>query len=521
MTNTFLIGAVTAVGAAVCARLWWRVRGSNRALRRELDSARGVQQQLRQLELQLRRRADIQPTTLWEWDLDAGKMNLADEFLALAGYERDDLGDDLPPLLRLVHPEDLLRLRTIFEDYLERRSAECQTEFRVRCADGRYLWIQTRAVAVRREDGTAQKVLGSLTDITSRIEAVEQMNRLFNLSIDMLAVVDFDQYAQQLNPAWVRVLGWSRDELMDRPLEEFAIEEDRATLATAFGELTQGRPLEGLECRFVCRDGGWRWLAFTAFPYQDRKTVFAVARDITAQKEAENQQAVFQERLRGFRNQLSVVEDRQRQELAAAIHDGVAQQLFGLRAQLTLLKYPERLSDYKGVVQTAMDIVDETMVEARSLSFELFPPVLYQGGLEGALRWLTHHYGERTGQVCRFATEGQGPELPQDTRAMLYQCVRELLNNVRKHATAQRVDAVLRLGEEQLEIEVSDDGSGFEPAGPEDLATDMSGGFGLFSIRERVASVGGEVRITAAPGAGTRVLLRVPVPEGSPPRDEI
>jgi PAS domain S-box-containing protein len=512
MTDRLLFAAPLAVLLGLCVLLWWRQRRRVRILARELAALQDVESQLRRLELQLRRRADTAPSTLWDWQVGTPHLNLAEEFLTLTGYSRAESGNRLRDLLMLVHPDDRMRLRAIFEDYLEKRTPDCETEFRLRCADGRYLWILTRAVAVWREDGTAERMLGSLTDITSRVEAEEQMNRLFNLSIDMLAVVGFDQNIQQLNPAWVRVLGWSRDDLMARRLEEFATDEDRPEVARAFGQLAQGRPLEGFECRFVCRDGSWRWLAFTAFPYPDRQTVFAVARDITAQKEATSQRAVYQERLRQLRNQLAVVEDRQRQELASAIHDGVAQQLFGLRAQLTLLKYPERLSDYLAVVQTALDILDETMVEARALSFELFPPVLYQGGLDDALRWLAHNYSERTGQSCTFVAEGSGPELPQDTRAMLYQCMRELLNNVRKHATAQRVDAVLRRGEDYLEIAVADDGSGFVPPAPEELAADEEGGFGLFSIRERVASVGGEVVIESAPGAGTRVTLRVPVP---------
>ena len=511
---TFLVGGLI----TACAFGWW-ASWRERKLRKEVEALRNTESQLRQLEMQVRRRADIAPSTLWEWDVVTGRMHLAERFLELTGYAEDDRTNRMRDLLLLVHPDDRKRLRKIFGDYLEHRAPDCETEFRLRCADGRYLWILTRAVATWNKDGTPERVIGSFTDITSRMDAEEQRVRLFNLSIDMLAVVGFDQYVQQLNPAWVRVLGWSRDDLMGRPLEEFAVEDDRSIISGAFAQLAAGERLEGLECRFVCRDGSSRWLAFTAFPYADRKTVFTVARDITSQKEADSQRALFQERLRQLRNQLSVVEDRQRQELAAAIHDGLAQQLFGLRAQITLLKYPERLSDYEGVVQTAMDVLDQTMIEARSLSFELFPPVLYQMGLEGALQWLTHQYGERTGQACHFSTEGQGEELPQDTRAMLYQCVRELLNNVRKHATAQRVEVVLSWTSEGTEVEVVDDGIGFIVSNPEELEVGAlaARGFGLFSIRERVTSVGGSVHIDATPGVGTCVVLRVPAPGGTSP----
>jgi PAS domain S-box-containing protein len=494
----------------------WRRRYGRLVL--EVEARAETTVQLQQLAAHLQQRADTAPSALWEWNVRTGEIRLAGRFLELTGYPGEELPQRVEEVLALVHPDDRPRLETVFRDYLERRTADCVTEFRLRGADGRYLWILARANATWDDEDRPERVVGSFTDITGRVEAEEQRVRLFNLSIDMLAVIDFDQYVQQLNPAWVRVLGWSRDDLMARPLGEFALAEDREVMAEAFTQLQAGEPLEGIACRFECRDGSWRWLAFTAFPYPDRKTVFAVARDITVQKETEEQQAVYQERLRQLRNQLSVVEDRERQELAAAIHDGLAQQLFGLRAQITLLKYPDRLADYEGVVATALEVLDQTMVAARSLSFELFPPVLYQVGLEGALQWLTHHYEERTGQTCRFTLAGAGPELPQDTRAMAYQSVRELLNNVRKHATASRVDVTLDWRNGETVIEVGDDGCGFVPADRERLADDPveGGGFGLFSIGERIRSVSGTFRIDSAPGQGTRAQLRIPDAEERP-----
>ena len=511
-----LAGLAVLVVVGLVVRRWPRGRGPDP--RSEIIVPHAADVPLEQLESRLLGRTDVSSANLWEWTARTGKIQLAGRFVDLTSYDLEDVPRTVPEALELAHPDDRTRVHAIFEDYLTGRSPDCETECRLRCADGRYLWLRLRALATWDDHDRLLRLVGSFTDITARVEAEEQRVRLFNLSIDMLAVVGFDGVVQQLNPAWVRVLGWSRDDLMSRTLAEFTLEEDRPRMEEALAELRDGQPLEGIECRLVCLNGSRRWLSFTAFPYPDRKTIFAVARDITAHKEAEEQQAVYQERLRHLRNQLSLVEDRQRRELADAIHDGLAQQLFGLRAQITLLKYPERLSDYQGVVATAIEVLDETMVEARSLSFELFPPVLYQVGLEGALEWLAHQYEERSGQTCHFEVAGEASyedNLPQDLRAMAYQSVRELLNNVRKHATANRVDVVLDWQPEQVRLSVVDDGCGFEFSDLDrlEIATATASGFGLFSIRERVRSVDGAMVIETSPGQGTSVHLDFPMPE--------
>ena len=363
-----------------------------------------------------------------------------------------------------------------------------------------------------RAGGDVQRLPGPPTYNSQRIEAEEERDRLFNLSLDMLAVVGYDQRLQQVNPAWVRVLGWSRDDLMAAPLTSFVHPQDRAATEDLFARMRDSEVVENYECRLTCRDGSHRWLSFNSFPYPDHEVIFTVGRDVTAHKADEQQLLETQERLRSLGKQLALVEDRQRRELAMAIHDGLAQQLFGLRAQITLLKYPEKLADQPEVVERAIGILDETMTRARTLSFELFPPVLYEVGLEAALQWLTHAWGERTGIACRFAVVEYGAELPEDSRAMAYQCVRELLANVQKHAGASLVTVGIDDEGEELVLTVIDDGRGFDPA-PEErrVGSDEMAGFGLFSIRERLRSVGGSVRIDSGPGRGTRVYLRFPV----------
>ena len=169
------------------------------------------------------------------------------------------------------------------------------------------------------------------------------------------------------------------------------------------------------------------------------------------------------------------------------------------------------------MVAGILEILDETLVQARSLTFELFPPVLYEVGLAEALEFLGRQFEQRTGIACEVDTWAEGCDLPEDLRMMAYQSARELLTNVRKHAAADQVTLRLRDEQAMVHLSVRDNGQGFDPQAVEAAVPSAStGGFGLFSLRERLRSVGGALRIESRPGHGCLVELTFPAPPSAP-----
>ncbi len=108
--------------------------------------------------------------------------------------------------------------------------------------------------------------------------------RLFEHSPDLLCVAGFDGHFKKLNPVWERTLGWTPGELCSRPWLDFVHPEDRAATIAAGETLLAGRPLYDFENRYLCRDGSWRWLSWHSFPLPAERRIYAVARDVTAQK---------------------------------------------------------------------------------------------------------------------------------------------------------------------------------------------------------------------------------------------
>ena len=114
-------------------------------------------------------------------------------------------------------------------------------------------------------------------------------DRFFDLSIDMLCCLDFSGYFKRLNPAWERTLGYTREELMSRPFIEFVHPDDRERTLSQNGAVRSGGQALGFENRYMCKDGSYRWLLWNAAPDRDHGLIYAVARDMTERKRAEDE----------------------------------------------------------------------------------------------------------------------------------------------------------------------------------------------------------------------------------------
>jgi PAS domain S-box-containing protein len=119
-----------------------------------------------------------------------------------------------------------------------------------------------------------------------RKRAEEELSRFFTLSLDLLCVAGFDGYFRRVNPAWERVLGYTKEELLARPYMEFVHPDDRNTTATAAGTLAGGGQVFNFENRYRARNGTYRWLEWASVPYPSERLIYGAARDITERKEA-------------------------------------------------------------------------------------------------------------------------------------------------------------------------------------------------------------------------------------------
>jgi signal transduction histidine kinase/DNA-binding NarL/FixJ family response regulator len=215
------------------------------------------------------------------------------------------------------------------------------------------------------------------------------------------------------------------------------------------------------------------------------------------------------EKLRVMANALSSAEQEERRRLAQVLHDDLQQMLVAIRLRLSNLESVVVGTSLGPTVSSINEIVDNAITASRSLTMELSPPILRES-LPRVMEWLGQWFESRHGLHVEVNAEPDTREPSEEAKKFLFQAVRELLMNVRKHAGVERATLRIFSDRDSVAIEVRDGGKGFDPAG---MAAPERSAFGLFSIRERVEMLGGTFEITSAAGKGAACVIRVPVLE--------
>jgi PAS domain S-box-containing protein len=314
-----------------------------------------------------------------------------------------------------------------------------------------------------------------------------------------------------VNPGAEKLTGYPQADLYRMKLWEFIHPDHRETMqeweTNRHGDTTIPHHAE---LRFITKQGNERWVDFTWgwIKFQDNPATLASAFDITERKLGE-------EKLRSLASELSSTEERERRRLATYLHDTIGQTLAFCKMKIRLLQRSLPQEDVEPKLQEIRELVEQSITDTRSLTYELSPPVLYELSFVAAMEWLVNQLAQRH-QLIITLEDDKGPkQFSDELRVFLFHAVREILINVAKHAEARRVAVSLHNTGAKVKVVVQDDGVGFRfPVG--ELAASLTGGFGLFNVRERLRHFGGDFEIESTPGKGTRVSLIAPMcmPEG-------
>lgn len=231
--------------------------------------------------------------------------------------------------------------------------------------------------------------------------------------------------------------------------------------------------------------------------------IWCVAHDITEILELNSRLTRERERLKAYAHQLLNAEERARRTTAKDLHDGIGQTLTGMAMSLEVARAqaPQAAPLLDEVRANLRQVQDHT----RNMIADLSPPGLYELGLAPALQWLAVHFRSqeklRVQLDCTIEEDAIGMEL----RVLVFKLVRELLRNVVKHSGVDSARVKVRGNAERLAVEVEDTGRGFE--WQMEMFGPRPGRFGLWSIGDRVADMGGQFSVDSAPGHGSRFKL--------------
>jgi len=226
---------------------------------------------------------------------------------------------------------------------------------------------------------------------------------------------------------------------------------------------------------------------------------------------AEQKLHEYHQKLRSLASQIALAGQHERRKIATELHDQIGQSLAVSLMQLESLRQENTGTNIDQPLAKVCQLLERTIQETRTMVFDLGSPVLYRDGFVAAVRdWLTEHV-EKVHEIrCSFFDDGQPKPLDQDILVLLFQSVREILLNVVKHAQAQNIRVATAKENDYIKVTIEDDGVGFETE-RNGFIPGRTGGFGLFSIRERFDHFHGKLDIQSEPGQGTKVSLAAPL----------
>ena len=335
-------------------------------------------------------------------------------------------------------------------------------------------------------------------------ESDDLFRQICEAAPDGIIVVDGDGCVVLANAQAEKMFGYDRTDVVGTRVEQLIpapAREAHVGLRANYTSHPSTRPMgSGRHLLAQRRDG-------TEFPVEISLSpllsstgtrIVAIVRDISDRR-----------RLEGEREQLQAIAEREqeRQRIAMTLHDGVIQSIYAAALSLEIAADDVKFKPDEAVseINRAIDQLDDTIRDLRVYILDL-RPARYGGDLGGSLLNLTTEFRANTLMEVNANIQEDLPHMSESQEAGVFHIVQEALNNVRKHSRASeltlRVSSIGRV----VEIDVVDNGVGFDPNVPLDESSQ-----GMRNMLSRASSAGGVLRVETAPGSGTRVHVEVPV----------
>jgi len=472
---------------------------------------------------------------VWEYELSGNTLRASENLPMLFGLSACGPYPAMDKLLACMDPQDQRRLVDGGMRAIRRRTA-LRAEYHVHWPDGQTRWLSARGEPVVNAAGEVVALTGAISDITDRVQAERALReseaRFRSLADNARAGVFMLQQWRIVyaNRYFQDMVGYSMVELITMDALDLVHPDFRPVVAQRGRDRLDGLSAPGnYECILLTRDGRHRWVDVSPgrFEFNGQPTIIAIAVDITdrkladqklrdlnetlehrvAQRTAEAQHRLTQ--LRSMSSQLAQAENHERKRLARILHDHLQQLLFGAKLKVPILRKALPASEV-GILQQLEDLLQQSITVARNLAVELSPPVLHEGGLAAALKWLAQWMQEKQQLTVHIQADAAAEPQSEQTKVMLFQAVRELLFNVVKHAKVNQAQVRMTLADhDYTRIIVRDRGNGFDSGHLHVHETD--GSFGLLNVRERLEVMGGTMEIRSRREHGTTISLTAPI----------
>lgn|GEM_PF-1518003 len=453
-------------------------------------------------------------------------VNLNDEilmanrqFLQIAGFklEEDVRGRNV---LDFIPPEEHARFRNTWADLLKKNHI-ATAEFNLVSSNRRLIPIEISASVIIDAEGQARQLIVFARDVSARKLAERELKeneQIFRRTFEAIPDPAYVFLRQSdgkivLHLANNAARQFSKNRIQDYlglELEEIYL--DHPQIVSHVKEAFSSGKILSEVMLFKERESEVeRWL-MADYVKTSENNLLWITKDITERKMSEEKVLDYQEQLRSLTSALTLAEERERRKIAVSLHDHIGQQLAFCKMKLegTVGAKGGSLQQNKDLDEIRQ-LLEQIIEDTRSLIFELSPPILYELGFDAAVEWLVENIQKRFNLGLTVKVDSRAGQLEEDMQIILFQIVRELFVNVAKHSQAKNAWISVKRDKTYIQMEVGDDGRGFDTDPMLPQRKFDSSGFGFFSIRERLKHLGGVFRVESREKEGTKVFLKLPL----------
>ncbi len=335
-----------------------------------------------------------------------------------------------------------------------------------------------------------------------------RLRRLYDHAADAVFVHDREGRILDVNRIACQGLGYTRGELLSMTVSDIETIPE-SELREHWSRLDGETPVQ-IDGTHRRRDG-------STFPVEVRVAeieshpeplFLAIVRDVSLRIQRRTELESSRKQLRRLASALTLTEAKERRRLAQVLHDTIGHDLAVVRMHVKKLDAVAKRRTHKMHASGAVKLIEDVVKRVRQVTFDLSPATLYELGLPAAINVVARVVTDQHGLKCAVEANGNWRILSTDIAILLFYATRELIHNAVKHAVAENIDVRLDFRKDAMTISVIDDGVGFET---DVMVRDREVvGFGLFSIRERLAGLNGTLQINSERDLGSRVTIRVP-----------
>lgn len=382
--------------------------------------------------------------------------------------------------------------------------------------DGKPIWVSINMHSVSDAAGRLRHYEGIFEDITERrhlennlVSSEKRYRNLVDSSLMSVFRCRDDGTITFANQAMAKMLSYkSTEELIS--VNALSLFKSPAAGRALLEELHKNGQVRNFELEMMTRPGDIRHVLLNS--NLDGDYITGTILDITERKLNEQILRAQSEKLKKLSSKLTDAEEAERKRVAGELHDNLGQNLTALGINVSIIRSfisPGTQEKLLQRVDDSLVLIERITEFTRTLMSDLRPPVMDDYGLMASVRWYGELFSRRTGIDLTVSGEDIVPRPKMETEIAIFRIIQEALNNVSKHAKANRVTVSGEVSDNNMRFTVVDDGIGFNAR--RFFRAEERHSWGIASMDERSRSIGGSLSVISGPGKGTKIVIEVPI----------